>query len=496
MLGDLTLEFGHPGWTLAIYAKLSNAERRAEADFVQGSERMADKKQLAILNGGVESWNEWRRNHPADMIDLGQADLSERDLSRAELRAANLDEADLSETDLSGANLFAATFVGANIREANLAGANLSSADLGAADLTRVDFREANLREANLRGADLRGANFGEADLVRADLREANLYMAGLRKSNLSEAVLSQANLSTAKLNQSDLSGADLTKANLTKAELTQANLSRAKLIQAVLDGADLHNADIPYADLTGANLSRADLTGANLSRALLVESVMVQTHLEGADLRNAWVYGIAAWDLRLDQATKQADLRIAPPDQPTITVDNLEVAQFVYLMLNNQRIRQVIDTITSKVVLILGRFTDERKVVLDALRDELRMRDYLPIVFDFDKPARRNLTETIRTLASLAHFVIADITDARSIPQELMAIVPSLPSVPVQPLLQAGASPYALFDDFRQYRSVLPVFEYTQTDGLLAALSELVIAPAEQEAEALHPATPGRRFG
>jgi len=29
---------------------------------------------------------------------------------------------------------------------------------------------------------------------------------------------------------------------------------------------------------------------------------------------------------------------------------------------------------------LILGRFTEERKRVLDALREELRSRDYLPI--------------------------------------------------------------------------------------------------------------------
>ena len=36
--------------------------------------------------------------------------------------------------------------------------------------------------------------------------------------------------------------------------------------------------------------------------------------------------------------------------------------------MLHNQKIRDVIDTITSKAVLILGRFTDERKAVLDAL--------------------------------------------------------------------------------------------------------------------------------
>jgi hypothetical protein len=52
--------------------------------------------------------------------------------------------------------------------------------------------------------------------------------------------------------------------------------------------------------------------------------------------------------------------------DEPKITVDNIEVAQFIYLMLNNEKVREVIDTITSKAVLILGRFTGERKPVLE----------------------------------------------------------------------------------------------------------------------------------
>jgi hypothetical protein len=63
----------------------------------------------------------------------------------------------------------------------------------------------------------------------------------------------------------------------------------------------------------------------------------------------------------------------ISRRDEPSITVDQIEVAQFIYLLLHNNKIRKVIDTITSKVVLILGRFAPDRKRVLDAMRNELR---------------------------------------------------------------------------------------------------------------------------
>lgn len=92
-----------------------------------------------------------------------------------------------------------------------------------------------------------------------------------------------------------------------------------------------------------------------------------------------------------------------------------------------------------SKVVLILGRFTRERKVVLDAIRDKLRKHDYLPVLFDFEKPKSQTSVETALTLARMARFVIADLTDAKSVLQELQAVVPLSPSVVVQPLLLAS---------------------------------------------------------
>ena len=232
-------------------------------------------------------------------------------------------------------------------------------------------------------------------------------------------------------------------------------------------------------ADLRWADLSGADLSGARLDAARLVE-----TNLEGATLNGCSVYGISAWKLRLEGAN-QSNLRINNVNEPTITVDNLEVAQFIYLLLNNARIRAVLDTITSKVVLILGRFTPERKAVLEAIRDELRGQDYLPILFDFDVPKNLDVTETVTLLARMARFIIADLTEPSSIPHELESIVPTL-AVPVQPLIQGADEPYSMFKDHRKYDWVLKLFRYGGPKDLLASLREQVIDPAEAKAREL----------
>ena len=152
---------------------------------------------------------------------------------------------------------------------------------------------------------------------------------------------------------------------------------------------------------------------------------------------------------------------------------------------MNNQKIRDVIDTITSKVVLILGRFTSERKIILDALRNELRKQNYSPVLFDFEKPSSRDFTETVRTLAHLSRFIIADLTDPSSIPQELQAIVPDL-EVPVQPLLLEAKRQYSMFVDFRKYHWVLPVYLYQDRESLIASLQDQIIEPANKKAREL----------
>jgi hypothetical protein len=139
-----------------------------------------------------------------------------------------------------------------------------------------------------------------------------------------------------------------------------------------------------------------------------------------------------------------------------------------------------LIQKLTSKTVLILGRFTPERKAVLEAMRDELQKHGYTPVLLDFPKPENRDLAETISTIAHLSKFVIADLTDAKSVFQELMFIVPNLPYVPVQPLLLDSQPEYSMFENLRRYPWFLPILSYHDQHELLANISNRIIAPAE----------------
>ena len=418
---------------------------------------MANDEHVAILKEGVDAWNAWRDKDPDFLANLSDADLPEA------LAGANLSEGDLT---------------GANLRGANLRGADLSGADLIDASISQASLPGANLNRANLSGAALAGADLREAGLSRANLRGANLGVANLAGANLSEADLTGALLSRADLRGADLHGASLVEARLFSANLSGANLSAALLFMANLGGADLRGANLRGANLSVAHLFSANLSGADLAGANLESAILMDADLTGADLTGCRTHGVSAWRLKLDGA-KQQNLLITGADEPAITVDNIEVAQFIYLMLHNQKIRCVIDTITSKAVLILGRFTDERKAVLDALREELRKRNYLPILFDFAVPSTRDITETVSLLARMARFIIADLTDPSSIPKELEAIVPGL-AVPVQPLIEGSSQPYAMFKDYWKYDWALPVYRYEGIEPLLATLAEKVIAPAE----------------
>lgn len=326
---------------------------------------------------------------------------------------------------------------------------DLSFVNLSNMNLSKADFRDINFFGAKLNNTDLRGTNLRNARLINAQFKNADLSNAYI-------------------------SGAILTKAILEKSKLNKTNLSRTYLWETNLIKAELNSAD-----LDEASLIRADFREAKLIGTILTKCHLIETNFENAVIKNCKIYGISAWSLILNN-TVQDNLIITPENSSVITVDNLEVAQFIYLLVHNEKIRNVIDTITSKVVLILGRFTTERKIVLDAIRAELRNRDYLPVLFDFKKPNSKSFIETVGTLAHMARFVIADFTDPKIVLQEVQYIVPDI-SVPVQPLLLEGVEePITISDLQRSHHLLLDTHRYKDINDLLETLEEKVIAPAE----------------
>ena len=230
------------------------------------------------------------------------------------------------------------------------------------------------LRNADLTGADLRGFDLcfvggfgGGVDLRGAKLNKADLTGADLRCADLSGATLEYANLRGANLGGTDLAGAILGHADLSNAQL--GDFVGADLRDAMLHGVRAASVDGSYADLSGANLCGAVFTQVDLQNARLNSA-----NVAGATFSDCRVFGIAAWDLKGTPAKQSglfvtpiwADLR--PPTardmsmreeqyESALTMDSLELAPLVFSLIQRDRFGDLINTLTSKVILILGRF-------------------------------------------------------------------------------------------------------------------------------------------
>lgn len=458
-LSDSNLTGANLNQTYLRYTKIKGARfkgMQADPKVLETFEQsIANPEHLKILQQGGSQWNAWRQENPGVIPVLSNTDLREL----MDTIGINLKGAIMRGANLSGANLFSAHLEKANLSEANLNKTDLLQASLQDANLSHANLVEVNLRLTHLKGADLRYADLSRATLTGADLTEADLWEANLSRANLDIVYDRDGDFETS------LCDANLRFANLTGASLVKADLSTANLMGADLTGANLTNANMYNVSLIRSNLTNANLTGANLSLADLVEANFTNAKISGCR-----IYGTSAWNVTLVN-TSQKDMVISKEGEPVVTVDDLEVGQFIYLMLNNTKIRNVINTITSKGVLILGRFSDpQRKSVLDGLREKLREFDLLPIVFDFDRPTDKDYTETVQTLAGMSMFVIADVTNPKSTPLELEATVKQF-KIPFIPIIDISVDPrpFAMLVDLQKsFHWVLPTLQYASKEDLL----------------------------
>jgi hypothetical protein len=141
-----------------------------------------------------------------------------------------------------------------------------------------------------------------------------------------------------------------------------------------------------------------------------------------------------------------------------------------------------VINAVTQRGVLILGRFGGGGLEVLQSIAAKLKEDGYLPIIFDFERPTDRNYTETVKTLVGLARFVIADLSGS-SVPQELYATVPHFKIPFVFILDEQSGRPYSMSLDIFEYPWVVkPLVYFANVEDLIRKIPMEVIAPAEEK--------------
>lgn len=421
----------------------------------------------SIEESDVSIWNRCRKE-TTFVPRLDGANLGVQEGNRPILRGINLADACLSGVILTNACLEDACFNGATVdnaifdfadlRKAHLIGLKGKLSSFEHADLRQADLASANLPKANFDSAKLDGTIFDTADLPDASFEDAHMHKANFYM-------------------------ATLTGANIRLASCIGADYRHARLAGANFFGTILREAKLNEADLTQAILRMTDLRSATLCGAILERAILVETKLFSADLSDAWIHGISAWDVKIDDSTKQKRMNIGKwPDPNRINAENLELAQFLNYLLDRRKLGEFITTMANRIVLILGRFT-ERKELLDGLSLKVKESGLLPVIFDFEKPSDRDFTETIKLLAGLSFFVIADITKPRSVPLELQATVPDY-MIPFVPILQKGEQAFSMFIDLqKKYKQwVLPLVKYQAQDDLLAVFDEAIKIPAMEK--------------
>jgi uncharacterized protein YjbI with pentapeptide repeats len=264
----------------------------------------------------------------------------------------------------------------------------------------------------------------------------------------------------------------DFSEMNLSGATIYRAFAEGLNLRNTVFEDAHFEEGDFSRADFTGASFrstrfNKTILTGANFDGATFVNCNLNRINLVGASFRvkeisETVVYGIAAWDLQTSDQMKQSKLviertydlysDIIQQGKVPLTVDDIELAQFVYYLSNHKKMRDALNILNDKGVLLLGRFKDGGLERLYSIRERLQSKGYMAMIFDFARPDNLSLTETVVTMAGLSKFIVVDLSGS-SVPAELQSILSQIK----KPILAFGNA-YAMFPDVADQTDVLTI--------------------------------------
>lgn len=282
--------------------------------------------------------------------------------------------------------------------------------------------------------------------------------------------------------NRLDFSGLELTNVSIHNAFAEGLNIQGSKIAHCHFEEGNFAGADFSNAEFVNTTFNKTILADANFDGASFVNCNLNRINITNAnfclrEIRETVVYGVSAWDLKTCDEMKQSRLIIEKTyelysdiianGKIPLMVDNIELAQFIYYLSNHKKMRDVLNILNAKGVLLLGQFKDGGLERLYKLYDWLKEKNYMPMIFDFERPVNMDYTETVITMAGLSKMIIADLSGG-SVPQELHATLTNFQK-PIIAYSKTGA--YSMFKDLKRKNPYAFDFEYIDDADLFTKM-------------------------
>jgi len=287
--------------------------------------------------------------------------------------------------------------------------------------------------------------------------------------------------------NPFDFSGLELTGVSIFAAFAEGLTIKNAIFKDVVIEEGDFSRANFSGSTFINTRFNKTILSDACFDGAVFVNCNLNRVNLSDAnfsvkEIRETVVYGISSWGLNVSEDSIQSKLIIEKTygfysdflknKRIPMMVDNIELAQFVYYLTDHKKMRDTINILNDKGVLLLGKFKHGGLERLYNLRQWFSDRNYMPMIFDFDRPDGMDFTETIVTMAGLSKLIVTDLS-GDSVPHELHAILSTF-TKPV--IAYHDGNPYSMVRDLKRKNAYFQEISYDGTEqDLLNQLPDAV---------------------
>lgn len=263
---------------------------------------MANPSHLELLVAGRDAFNEWRAEHPEEVLDLRDADLSTyRDLrdfhiapadmtgvvarqvefSRSRLALVTMDDAQFYECSFDHCAMMESTAQRPVFEHCTFERAVLNGASWTDAQLRAIQFRRSSLSSCRWTGVEAVGCRFNRAVLNKMEIMHSTLFDTEINDCpRVDELRLGSTRLSRARIQASDFGRAKFVGVTMRRAQVESVKFTGASLSDVQMDGAHLSN--VTFA---GASLEVVGFVSAKLRKVDFRQSSLVEVGLDHASL-------------------------------------------------------------------------------------------------------------------------------------------------------------------------------------------------------------------